>query len=343
MQHSVDLKGMRWFKCDLHMHTPADANHWRGAPIGNDLSYSAENYIRHCYEAKLECIAITDHNFKSMDFIPSLTAAIDKLSNEYGYKIALFPGFEITADVGRGMHLLAIFEQQTDLTHIDHALTNCGVPMPRQHSNGSHKPSEKNLASILPVVQELDKEGLLKGIVICPHPFETGIFDSERISEWLQQNEWKNSNLYAVEVPKSIYQMSKGWQCLFGNGEDCWSDWKRARPMAALKSSDAKALNEGENPENYIGKRYCWIKMSVPSIESLRQAFLDPESRICLEPECPMADHIHVEKIDIKGSKFLKDQEVKFSPHLNCLIGGRGSGKSMLFESIRLGLRGETS
>lgn len=111
--------------------------------------------------------------------------------------------------------------------------------------------------------------------------------------------------------------------------------------MAALMSSDAKALNAQEDPDNYIGKRFSWIKMSRPSVEALRQAFLDPESRICLDREQPRMDHTHIRSIRVAGSKFLQDQKVSLSPHLNCLIGGRGSGKSLLFESLRLGLRGD--
>lgn len=343
MSTPTAYQGMRWFKCDLHMHTPADKNHWCGEPIGRDPIIAAENYIRRCYECGLEVICITDHNFASKSFLPLLKGSIDSLSERYGYKIILFPGFEINADVGKGMHVLSLFEPKTDLEAIDHTLTNCGVPIPRQNENGSHKPSTKRLVEIIQEVQKKDKDGYLKGIVICPHPCETGVFDNDRISEWLQQHEWKNPELFAVEVSKPKEQMSAGWQRLFHNGNDCLEEWKRPRPMAAIISSDAKALSDSENKENYIGKRFSWIKMSNPSIESLRQAFLDPESRICLEPEPPRVKHSHIQSMEINGTKFLLDQTVSLSPHLNCLIGGRGSGKSMLFESMRLGLRGETA
>ena len=336
-------QGMRWFKCDLHMHTPADAKHWRGEPIGKNPEQAADKYIRRCYECGLEVLAVTDHNFSSKTFLPLLYAAIARLSGEFGYQIILFPGFEINADVGRGMHVLALFEPGTDIETVDHTLTNCGVPMPRQKINGTHEPSTKRLPEIIKEVQKKESSGHFKGIVICPHPHETGIFDNDKISQWLQQNEWKNLELFAVEVPKPIDQMSIGWQRLFKNGNDCRDEWKRPRPMAAIMSSDAKAFTETENNENYIGKRFSWIKMSTPSIESLRQAFLDPESRICLKPETLHVTHTHIQSIEINGTKFLQDQTVALSPHLNCLIGGRGSGKSMLFESIRLGLRGETA
>jgi ABC-type dipeptide/oligopeptide/nickel transport system ATPase component len=343
MEMSHGYEGMRWVKCDLHMHTPADKNHWRGVPADGDFERSAHDYIRRCYEVGLECIAITDHNFMSKDLLPLLKESAGKLAHEFGYEVVIFPGFEINADVGKGMHVLALFEPESDLNEVDHAMTNCGVPMPRQKADGSHQPSAKRLPDIISEIQKINESGFLKGIVICPHPCKTGIFDNDKISEWLQQQEWKNPDLFAVEVPKPIAEMSSGWRSLFGNGKDCDSDWKRPRPIAAVMSSDAKALSDDEDANNFIGKRYMWMKMSAPSIESLRQAFLDPESRICLAPDPPPVVHTHVRRIQIKGTKFLQNQEVVFSPHLNCLIGGRGSGKSMLFESLRVGMRGEIS
>lgn len=341
---SDGYQGMRWYKCDLHMHTPEDARHWQEALEDVDKDKIAEAFIRRCFEEKLECIAITDHNFKSKDFIPRLKAAVNRLKQEYGYQMILFPGFEITADVGRGIHVLAIFEPDTPLEHIDHILTDCGVPMPRQETDGSHKPSIKRLNDILEIVQKKGADDRLGGIVICPHIInDSGLFNTPRISEWLQELEWKNPDLFAVEIPKPIREMNENWQRLFANGDDCEKRRRRIRPIAAIMSSDCKAFDRSGCPDNYIGKRFSWIKMSQPSIESLRQAFLDPGSRICLESKPPAANHTHVRSISIKATKFLADQTVYFSPHLNCIIGGRGSGKSMLFESLRLGLRGEAA
>lgn len=341
MKASSDYQGMRWFKCDLHMHTPANARDWRGESMGGDPAESARRYVLRCYEEQLECIAVTEHNFVAKEFLSHLRNAINELKSEIGDEIVLFPGFELMAGVGKGMHVLALFEPDAGLDEIDHILTNCGVPMPRQKPDGSFLHSEKRLSDIIREVQKCDENGEMKGIVICPHPYEIGIFDNDRISEWLQQHEWKNPELFCVEVPKPLNQLSQGWQRLFRNGDNCHSEWKRVRPMAALMSSDAKALSSREDPNNFIGKRFSWIKMSRPSIEALRQAFLDPESRICLDREPPRVDHTHIRSIRVAGSKFLQDQAVSLSPHLNCLIGGRGSGKSLLFESLRLGLRGE--
>jgi ABC-type lipoprotein export system ATPase subunit len=83
--------------------------------------------------------------------------------------------------------------------------------------------------------------------------------------------------------------------------------------------------------------------MSEPSIEALRQAFLDPRSRIHQKEEGDprIVRHDRIESLSVRGVAFLDDQEVTFSPGLNCLIGGRGSGKSSLFEYMRFALRRE--
>jgi DNA repair exonuclease SbcCD ATPase subunit len=81
--------------------------------------------------------------------------------------------------------------------------------------------------------------------------------------------------------------------------------------------------------------------MSEPSIEGLRQAFLDWRSRIRLEGDPRIVRHDRIVSLSIEDVAFLGDQEVVFSPHLNCLIGGRGSGKSSLFEYLRFAVRRE--
>jgi hypothetical protein len=44
---------------------------------------------------------------------------------------------------------------------------------------------------------------------------------------------------------------------------------------------------------NSLGYRHTWLKMSKPSIEALRQAFLDPLSRIQLQGARPSEALVH--------------------------------------------------
>ncbi|MDY0263193.1 TrlF family AAA-like ATPase [Syntrophotalea acetylenica] len=338
-------KGMRWLKCDLQMQTPADARHWAGDRLeAGQEAAAAKAFAEACYEKGLDVVGITDHNFLSKDFIPHLQTAFDEIDREFSHKITLFPGFEFeAAGVGRGVHVLCLFEPGTDLTRLDSILTECGVSYPRVNAAGQLEKSDKNLKEILRITQ--DKYG---GIVIMPHATSNdGIFDSDSIAEWLQQDQFTNPDLLAVEVPKPVHLMSAGYQRLLRSGDDCQPGWKRIRPIATLMSSDNKKLvdfDEHQKPTpNSIGYRYSWFKMSEPSIESLRQAFLDHESRIILPEDVTTDTHpaqrvrqATIKSISIKNVAFLADQQVHFSPNMNCVIGGRGSGKSTLLEYLRI-------
>lgn len=339
----ADYEGMRWFKCDLQMQTPADAKHWRGSPMGSSEAEriaAAEAFVRRCYDVGLEVVAITDHNFLSKEFIPLLEGAIHKFTGEFGYRLVIFPGFECEADVGKGVHVLGIFEPGSKLDELDHVLTACGVGYPRIQ-DGVLAKSTQRLPELIQQIQGIDATGKQRGLVVMPHATKNdGLFDGAKTSDWLQQMEFLNSELLAIEVPKPVEQMSAGWQRLLRGGEDCDPQWKRERPIACIMSSDNKALTEAEDANNYIGMRFTWIKMSKPSIEALRQAFLDPQSRIQLMGDRPSdaLAHPRITKVEVKGAKFLDEQEVFFSESLNCVIGGRGSGKSSLLEYIRFAL-----
>ena len=220
MKYRDSYEGARFFKCDLQMQTPADASRWRTPGMGADQR-GAEEFIRRCYETGLEVIGITDHNFASKDFIPLLRDAIKELAPVYEYTIALFPGFEIYADVGRGVHVLALYNPDTDLELIDHALTECGVGYPR-FVEGEPVKSTKRLPDILEVVQRRDSTGRMHGVVICPHSQSNlGIFDNDRIADWLQIEEFTNPDLLCIEVPKPPTEMSVGWQRLLASGTNC--------------------------------------------------------------------------------------------------------------------------
>lgn len=338
-------RGMRWLKCDLQMQTPADARHWLGDRmlVGEEES-AAMAFAEACYQIKLDVVGITDHNFLGKDFLPLLRNAFNQIESEYGHKITMFPGFEFeAAGVGRGVHVLCFFEPDSDLAKIDAILTECGIAYPRVKADGELEKSDKNLKEIIQIVQTKNS-----GIVIMPHAMSNdGLFDNDSISEWLQKDQFTNPDLLAVEVPKPISKMSVNFQKLFHSEEDCQPGWRRIRPIATLMSSDNKKLIELDASDaptpNSIGYRYSWIKMSKPSIESLRQAFLDHQSRIRL-PENVVTDldpnelqrQARIVSIKVKDADFLADQEVLFSPNLNCVIGGRGSGKSTLLEYMRL-------
>jgi len=111
-------------------------------------------------------------------------------------------------------------------------------------------------------------------------------------------------------------------------------------------SSDGKSLRvdeQGKPGQNSLGCRYSWVKMSQPSIESLRQAFLDSSSRIRPMGENPELRRHHGRMVSLRivNTAFMADQDLHFSPNLSCIIGGRGAGKSSVLEYLRFCVRQE--
>ena len=78
---NISFKGTRWFKCDLHLHSPA-------SKCFEDKTVTPEQWVEKAIEKGLQCVAVTDHN--SGEWIDKIKlAAQDK-------DLFVFPGVEIT-------------------------------------------------------------------------------------------------------------------------------------------------------------------------------------------------------------------------------------------------------
>lgn len=348
--------GARYYKCDLHMHTPGDAQSWRdqATRVTSDTTDArraeiARTYLSHCHAMGLAVIGITDHNLARApeeSFINDLKEANSEVAKELGRApLVILPGFEIQANVGKGCHVLCLFPEDTNLRLIESRLTNCGLPWDsRFRKDGSPLPSRKCLTEIIDVVQNAKEHA---GLVISAHPLTgKGVLADESLKMWLQQEEFRNPDLLCVEIPKPIEELSEGLGRLIIGGDKCSPEWRRGtgdaeRPIAYICSSDCHRLEPSENdPSNYIGFRHTWIRMSDPGIEALRQAFLDRESRIRLGSTNPDYDYQHsrITRVEVTGATFYRATPLHFGPNLNCVIGSRGSGKSTLIDYARLAL-----
>jgi DNA repair ATPase RecN len=102
--------------------------------------------------------------------------------------------------------------------------------------------------------------------------------------------------------------------------------------LARILSSDSHTLNAlGRNANR--DRKLTRYKMAAPSFEGLRHALYEGDSRIRLEDEVPTSTPF---VLGLKfGGGFLSEQAIHFSRNLNCIIGGRGTGKSTTFEAVR--------
>src|SRR3989344_5052837 len=76
--------------------------------------------------------------------------------------------------------------------------------------------------------------------------------------------------------------------------------------------------------------------MGELTIESLRQCFEDPDSRVVQDYESEKINpgHAKIESMTISGG-FLDGQTLTFNPSMNSIIGGTGTGKSLIVEFLR--------
>lgn len=109
--------------------------------------------------------------------------------------------------------------------------------------------------------------------------------------------------------------------------------------LARLLNSDSHTLNAlGRNAQG--DRKMTRAKMDRPSFNALRIALEDSDARVRIEDQIPVAVPQAI-GVHIDGG-FLDGQQIHFNPNLNCIIGGRGTGKSTMFEAVRC-LSGESS
>ena len=109
-----------------------------------------------------------------------------------------------------------------------------------------------------------------------------------------------------------------------------------------LDCSDAHHFPDSAEP-NRLGKCFTWVK-GEPCFEGLRQAGLEYEARIQLSADAPLhpVNTINGIKINVPDQARIENDpfcfrpgtEFGFSPFYTCIIGGRGTGKSMLLQLL---------
>ncbi|MEO3711344.1 TrlF family AAA-like ATPase [Roseateles flavus] len=360
-------EGMRWVKCDFQVQTPEDAAHWADAetrlseprrpladqppaadgsatprrPDETSIQEVARTFLQRCHEVGLQMVGITDHNFSHKSdprdwFLTHLVEQNRRVARELGREpLAIFPGFEV--DIG--YHVLCLFgpaRTQRHIWRVNQILTRLGLVEDRRFVRGLPQELRNNnenvsLKTLLEVVQ-----GEHGGMVIAAHSDQNdGLLENAR-----NRHDYQLPQLLAVEV--TAQPVPERYREILA-GRD--RDWGRAdRPLALVMSSDAKSLKVDPQTQepgpNSLGYRHTWVKMSKPSIEALRQSFLDSESRIQLKGLNPAdaQNHPRILSVEVRGARFLDDLAVSFSPNLNCVIGGRGSGKSTLLEYLHFAL-----
>lgn len=111
------------------------------------------------------------------------------------------------------------------------------------------------------------------------------------------------------------------------------SEWNGCKPC--LHGSDAHDSARIGQPSQ---DRRCWIKGDL-TFETLRQACIEPESRVYIGSEPPrgaLQGHT-INRLSVSNATWLSQNSIHLNPGLIAVIGARGSGKTALADLIAAG------
>ena len=304
-------RGAVYRRCALQVNPSTYARNFRGSQDTVDPIAHANAIVREAWKTGVSVLAITDHNDAS-GFI-----AFRQVAKNYG--ITVLPGFELTSS--EGVHVLCIYPQSTRDKELERYLGQFGIMEPGSSSELSSK-------SFSEILRDVRQHG---GLTIAAH-----VTSDKGLLKVLKGNArakaWQDPNLLAVQIPKNVKNLYRGYRSIVTNSDP---KYLRERPtgasqgLAVVNARDVVEADDLRDPS-----ATSLIKMSSVGIEGLRQAFLDPESRIQIENGDVISSHPEIVAITWVGG-FLDGSAVHFNSNLNVLVGGRGTGKSTIVESLR--------
>lgn len=297
--------GAVFHRCALQVNPHHYAGTFRGKPGSRDADAHAQAIVDKAATAGISVLAVTDHN--DVSSVPAFRNAAE------GRGIHVFPGFELSSS--EGVHVLCLYPPDTSQEVLERHL-------------GSSDLSNQTFIAILRLVREGG------GVTIAAHVTnDKGLF--QVLSGQARIRAWQAEDLLASQIPGPVEDLPQDVRQIVENKNP---DYRRLNPAdnrLAVAVVNARDIVKAEDLDD--SSSTCSIKMSEVSVEGLRQAFLDPGSRIRLNPKegkLELDEHSELVALAWEGG-FLDGAAVHFNPNLNVLVGGRGTGKSTVVESIR--------
>ena len=308
--------GAAFHRCALQV----NPHHYSGTFRGQENDGTGADYARSIIDKSvsldISILAITDHN--DVSSVPDFRAAAD------GHGIHIFPGFELSSS--EGIHVLCIYPPETEQGQLERFLGAFNIL----------KTGPSADLSGVTFTELLNKAHEQGGVAIAAHVTnDSGLFRKLDNGQ-PRVDAWRDKNLLAIQIPGLVEDLPQDVRPIVENTNPDYQRAHAADDKLALAVVNAGDITKPDDLEDHSAT--CWIKMSEVSIDGLRQAFLDPGSRIRLNPkegEHEVEEHAELVVLTWETSGFLQDAAIHFNPNLNVLVGGRGTGKSTIVESIR--------
>lgn len=308
--------GARFHRSDLHIHS------FGGSHDVKDSTMTPTAIVKTAIAEKLDVIAVADHNeIKNVE--ATLKAA-------EGSPVLVIPAVELSTPDG---HLLCFLPTLDTLQKF----------FGRINVVERNSPNSRCQNSILDCLNQLAQ---LSGFGVLAHVDTAGGFEIETPGNSPHKVDVLcHKALLGIELKVSASPISYSDTDSDANRAGCGKE-RIKRLGLGSRQYLARTLNSDSHTLNALGRnaqgdrKVTRVKMDRPSFDALRIVLEDCDARVRIEDQIPISVP-HVLGLHIDGG-FLDGQQVHFSPNLNCVIGGRGTGKSTMFEAVRC-LTGESS
>ena len=351
---------LRPFRCDFHLHSPRDRRYkgWLADNMTLSGLYDWSRCIlRECRSRQINVIGVTDHHDLLSAFI-----TLEIAKTEDYQDIWVFPGLEITTEQG----IQAILLLNPDLAKGDGSykasateplqnkvLTTLGqyIMAAQDPAVSLHVPSWKALEGLQDLHKDermdIFKTPMVERVNKSLEDIASNMEDHFRDQFVLLPNLEKNKHgIFGNPAGRGVYVTAKDW---FVGGiiggpnetdEDAIRGKKRqdygTRVVTCLRSSDQRGDDQAIICQ-YFGQpnRTSWVKLSEPSAISITQALISGFGRRVFN-DAPAVPSEYLLSISIKGANIFNEDTItfEFSPSLSTLIGGRGTGKSLILSAL---------
>ena len=347
-----------YFKCDLHIHTDYSSktktNDYKGI---FELKKIIEKISEPSYNIKM--FSFTDHNIinvqayeeyyndKSLntkDRCLLVGVELDVIVDKYLFE-KLDANVKNIACNKKKYHSLIIFKSD-DARKINETLDKMYKKISEEYNEKNNadidlNDENKNLKCRITSFERFAESFINEDYIVISHgKKEANIVDAYKsynngLSE--AQVMVLIGIINAVEMSpgnnaKVINQFNKGFQSLL---DEDFSAKKEVPYVVFSDNHQISSYPKHDSAQQLEKEMFTWIKGNL-SFETLRMSFVAPTSRIFVSSEMPSLPEKYIEEIKFTtlNNKKEKEQSIKLSPGINTIIGGRSSGKSLLFNSI---------
>ncbi len=309
---ALDLSaGAEFYRCALQVNPHHYSETYRGRSSVLDEAGYVSALVGKAEDLGITVLAVTDHNH---------VGGVDGIRSEAHKRgIHVFPGFELSST--EGIHVLCLYPLTTTVDELGRYLGEFGI----RATKPSSSLCDKSFVDLIALVRN---QG---GISIAAHvENDSGLFRVLQGQSRIQA--WQDENLHAIQIGGSVQDLPIDVRRIVRNQDP---EYARAHtPEADLAIAVVNAADVASPEDLAKPSATCWIKMSEVGIDGLRQAFLDPGSRIRLHGQPLPEERSELVAMGWQGG-FLDGAAFRFNSNLNVLVGGRGAGKSTVIESLR--------